>query len=844
MKHLPSRHLIHTSLITFAALSVTACQQAEQPQHHSIKEAQTGSVATVDIANPSPFNREDEAIYLSYYDLGVAPNTTLAVNIGNNQVANQAIDKDLDGKNDGILFVTDLSKGENIHAEIISTTRLAPSKKRVQADLAHKVGGEWVPHTRPPKHQQNAGMKEYVGGQFKNVQSITPPEYYTDHSNWIRYEGPGIESDKVGYRIYLDWRNGFDIFGKLTPEPVLHNVGLDGYKSYHSLQDWGMDLLKVGGSLGAGGFAYTNEKGKLEHVSKVDTRTASITANGDLFAQIQLDYHGWQNSVQQQDLSAFISMQAGSPLAEVTLKLDKPLDNITAGLVKHPDTTFLKADLQSMSNYGYGYIASWGKQSLDGKALGMVVFFKKGDVKTVRQDDKNYLVELTPKGQQGSQQVHYYFASLWQAQSGINTVEQFEHYIKQQAQKLTIKPRIQLKTSLTQNAMQASISAESALKWTQAFADSELARKTLGYHYNGWDVNRKRSPKFEYDIIGIQPYAYYTLGELTDNAEYKQVIEKVTGSFISEDGLISAYKQSNFNIDNIPPGRNLITLYQQTNEQKYLKAIHALREQLHKHPRTSTGAFWHKKKYQGQVWLDGVYMGMPFLAEYAALFESGHQQQETFAEVVNEFNLTREFLKDTQTGLYYHGWDELKQQAWANKSTGLSHEVWARGMGWLAMAVVDVLDYIPEQNSQQRKHLLTMVQEIADSLEKTQDPATGTWWQVMDKPNAIGNYRESSATAMFTYFYAKAINKGYLSTDYLATAYKAYQGLLNEFTLLHQDGTVSMTNQCYVAGLGYGRDGSYDYYMSEPVVANDPKGNAAYILAGTEMVKLLRQKSK
>eukprot|EP01093_Parvamoeba_rugata_P002701 TRINITY_DN1335_c0_g2_i7.p1 TRINITY_DN1335_c0_g2~~TRINITY_DN1335_c0_g2_i7.p1 ORF type:complete len:223 (+),score=57.19 TRINITY_DN1335_c0_g2_i7:475-1143(+) len=210
-------------------------------------------------------------------------------------------------------------------------------------------------------------------------------------------------------------------------------------------------------------------------------------------------------------------------------------------------------------------------------------------------------------------------------------------------------------------------------------------------------------------------------------------------------------------------------------------------------------------------------MGMPFLAQYASLFETGHQQQETFAEVVNEFKLTREALRDPKTGLYYHGWDESKQQTWANKQTGVSAEFWGRGMGWLAMAVVDVLDYIPAKNTEQRDTLLAMVKELATDIAKVQDTDTGTWWQVLDKPTSLGNYQESTATAMFAYFYAKALNNGYIDADYQDTALAAYQGLLNQFTLVHSDGTVSMTNQCYVAGLGFGRDGSYHYYMSEPV---------------------------
>lgn len=827
--------------IIFASLFLSACQQKESiAALPTLKKAPP--LAQIEISNPSDFARPDEPIYVSYYDLGLTSKEALSVFSADVELPSQAVDIDYDGTVDGLYFVVDLNNSTPVSITIENTpvsVKPVDKVKRVQADLAHKVAGQWHPHSRPPKHQINTGKKEYVGGHFENVKSLTPPDYYTDHSNWIRYEGPGIESDKVGYRFYLDWRNGFDIFGKLTPEPVLHQVGLDGYESYHHKARWGMDILKVGSSLGAGGFGVMNTKNQLEHVANVKTRTARIVENGDLRASVQLDYNDWKSSYNQQNLVADISMHAGSRLANVALKLSKDLPNMATGIVKHENTVFIQGDLSNLSNYGYSYIASWGKQSLDKSPLGMAIFFKKGDLKKVTEDKNNYLAILEPKGDKSQQRVNYYFASVWQPESGINSKDAFIDYLNKEAEKLTQKPRLRIKTRLSAAQFKAPLDAKSALKWTQALADTELSHKVLGYHYMGWDVNRKRLPKFEYDIIGIQPYAYNQLALLTGKKQYSEVIEKVTASFISDQGKIYAYKKSNFNIDNIPPGQNLISLYERTGEAKYRVAIETLREQLHDQPRTSAGAFWHKKKYQGQVWLDGVYMGMPFLAHYAKKFELGHKQQETLNEVVNEFKLTREFLRDSNTGLYYHAWDELKAQSWADKNTGLSQEFWARGMGWLAMAVVDVLDYIPTENIEQRDFLVTMIGEIAVSLKSVQDQNTGTWWQILNKPAQRGNYRESSATAMFIYFYAKAINKGYLAKEYTALVKSAYKGLLSEFTLVHKDGTVSMLNQCYVAGLGFGRDGSYDYYMSEPISRNDPKGVAPYILAGIEMVKLL-----
>lgn len=818
----------------------------------SIKEALLPThkkIAEVEIINPSTFVRKDEPIYFSYYDLGIsAPTSSDSIEVFHqeNQLPTQHIDSDYDGKNDGILFLIDLLDNQTNTVTINNNSvqqAISPPvfKKRVQAEISHKVGGQWLAHTKPAEHLKDKNLQEYQGGKFQNVSQLTPPDYYSDHSNWIRYEGPGIESDKVAYRFYLDWRNGFDIFGKLTKDPILGQIGQDGYESYHHMQPWGMDILKVGGSLGAGGFGFmsTSDTPTLEHVKDVTKRQAIIAEDGNIQSRVNINYVGWKNSLNTQNLTANISMVAGSRLAKVHLGLEKDLPNITAGVVKHQGSQFIQGEINT-SAYQYSYIASWGKQSLDGSLLGMAIFFKKGQLIKVLEDDKNYLVQLKPRGKSGETTVEYYFASVWQPESGIDNKKDFIAYLAQEAEKLTRKPRVYLSTALTEQAHSMPLTAESALNWGKALADAELNRKALGYFHNGWDVNRARKPKFEYDIIGLQPFTFDLLADVTGDEKYRQVNDKVTASFITNQGKILSYHKKNFNIDNIPPGRNLLKLYQRTNDEKFRLSAAALRQQLTDHPKTSEGAFWHKNRYPNQLWLDGVYMGMPFLAEYAMMFEQGHQQQESLHEVVNEFKLTRKYLRDAKSGLYYHGWDESKNQSWANKTTGQSPEFWARGVGWLAMALVDVLDSIPEKNVDDRAFLIEMINELAVDIAKVQDKTSGAWWQVLDKPNEVGNYKESSATAMFSYFFAKAINNGYLTDEYNAVAQSAFKALINEFTILHLDGATSMTNQCYVAGLSYGRDGSYDYYMNEPISVNDPKGTGPYILASMEMYKLLK----
>ncbi|HSX52569.1 MAG TPA: glycoside hydrolase family 88 protein, partial [Cellvibrio sp.] len=339
----------------------------------------------------------------------------------------------------------------------------------------------------------------------------------------------------------------------------------------------------------------------------------------------------------------------------------------------------------------------------------------------------------------------------------------------------------------------------------------------------------------------MQIAALQELDAISPNPAYRNALESVTGSYIRDDGHIETFEPDLFSIDLTKPGEMVILLEQRTGQEKYRKAVDFLRENLKRHPRTSDGAFWHRATYPNQLWLDGVYMGIPFLVEYASIYETGEQQHASFKEAVHEFVIAREQLRDPKTGLYYHAWDESKKADWADKETGRAPQFWARGIGWYAMALVDVLDYIPESETELRKTLIDISVELAADILRYQDTATGTWWQIIDRPGDIANYRESTASAMFTYFYTKGVNKGYLPASYRDVAIKSYQGLINEFVTVHPDGKISMNDQCLVAGLGFGRDGSYDYYMTERIVSNDPKGNTPFILAGVEMYKLLKK---
>jgi rhamnogalacturonyl hydrolase YesR/polygalacturonase len=309
-------------------------------------------------------------------------------------------------------------------------------------------------------------------------------------------------------------------------------------------------------------------------------------------------------------------------------------------------------------------------------------------------------------------------------------------------------------------------------------------------------------------------------------------IQKSMDFFLNADGSIKGYRPDEYNIDHINNGKLFLFLFQVTGKEKYKKAADQLREQLKTHPRTSEGGFWHKEIYPSQMWLDGLYMAQPFYAEYAKLFH----EDSIFDDVARQFILMEKHGMDKKTGLLYHGWDESKAQQWANKETGQSPNFWARSLGWFGMALVDVLDQFPA-NHPKRSELIAILHRFAIAVRKVQDTKTGLWYDVPNMPNEPGNYVEASASCMLAYTFARGARKGYLPAAYYDHARQAYRGIIKEFIETDANGQVNLKGTVAVSGLGgkpY-RDGSFAYYMSEPVIVNDPKGMGAFIKCAAEM---------
>jgi len=318
----------------------------------------------------------------------------------------------------------------------------------------------------------------------------------------------------------------------------------------------------------------------------------------------------------------------------------------------------------------------------------------------------------------------------------------------------------------------------------------------------------------------------------TADPRYYNYMKRSVDQLVSPDGSILAWKPEEHQLDDILLGRQLLLLYGVTQDPHYAKAAELLYQQLVHQPRNASGGFWHKQKYPNQMWLDGLYMAEPFYAEYAATFH----QPDAFSDITRQFALIDEHLRDPKTGLLYHGWDESKQERWANKQTGRSSQFWARGMGWHMMALVDTLQYFPREDSS-RKQLISQLERDADAVARYQDQGSGLWYQVLDRPGAKGNYFESSASCMFVYALARGVRQGYLPQRFLVNAERGYKGILSHFIQTDSDGNVSLTGTVKAAGLGGDpyRDGSYAYYVGEKTITNDPKGVGALLLASVEI---------
>lgn len=359
------------------------------------------------------------------------------------------------------------------------------------------------------------------------------------------------------------------------------------------------------------------------------------------------------------------------------------------------------------------------------------------------------------------------------------------------------------------------------------FAESELQRFP-----EAWQLDHGTRLFFGYSQ-GVGCKAMLGLWKASGDDRFLRYVEQWTDTLIGDDGSILRYEPEAYNLDFINSGKVLFDIYRVTGNEKYRRAMDRLIHQLTNQPRTCDGGYWHKLIYPHQMWLDGIYMASPFMAQYGRTFD----QPQWVDEAVRQITLCHTHTYDAATGLYHHGYDESRQQRWADDRTGCSPTFWGRSIGWWFMALVDALEFIPaDHEGYERIH--GYLTNLAVVLTRYQD-SDGLWWQVLDEPGREGNYAEASVSTQLMYAYARGVQQGLLDDAFLPVARKAYDGICRQLMRRNDDGTLSLTHCCQVGGLGgkpY-RDGSYDYYIHEKVRDDDAKATGPFILGFLELMK-------
>ena len=351
-----------------------------------------------------------------------------------------------------------------------------------------------------------------------------------------------------------------------------------------------------------------------------------------------------------------------------------------------------------------------------------------------------------------------------------------------------------------------------------------------------WNIEKVRQGKpasWNY-IDGCMMTALLAMSEITGDRQYEDFAEGYIDWFVAGDGSIRSYQPETFNLDDINEGRVLFPLYKKTGKEKYRLAAEKLHEQLEKQPRTPEGNFWHKAIYPNQVWLDGLYMAQPFYALYERELGRGD-----FSDTLRQIENVRERMRSEEKGLYFHGYDASRSAFWADPETGCSKNFWLRSIGWFAVALADLLEILPE--GEDREKLRAIFVELMEGVAAYADEETGMYWQVVDQGGREGNYLETSGSSMLAYAMLKGARLGALEQKYTAKGEKTFRGIVEKY-LSFTDGELNLGGICLVAGLGpennRRRDGSYEYYISEPVVKNDAKGVAPFLLCYTEIKRL------
>lgn len=364
----------------------------------------------------------------------------------------------------------------------------------------------------------------------------------------------------------------------------------------------------------------------------------------------------------------------------------------------------------------------------------------------------------------------------------------------------------------------------------------ELLEKTT-VDIPAWNIEKARAgKKSSWDYIdGCMIMAVLEYYNCTGNEKYLKFADNYEDYRVHEDGSIDGFELEKQNLDDVNGGKNFFELYRLTGKEKYRKALDTVYELVKRQPRTKEGNFWHKKIYPNQVWLDGLYMAQPFYMEYETKFHN----KENYNDIFQQFFHVAELLRDKETGLYYHAYDSSREMFWCDKETGLSKHFWLRALGWYSMALLDTL-YKCDKTGYEAEYekLKGIFIDLMEAMVRFQDKS-GMWYQVVDLGGREKNYLETSGSSIMAYCMLKGTRLGILPEKYREYGKKAFQGVCDTY-LVTDTGKMSLGGICLVAGLGGPsmRDGSYDYYMSEPIVQDDAKGVGPFLLAYSELRRL------
>lgn len=367
-------------------------------------------------------------------------------------------------------------------------------------------------------------------------------------------------------------------------------------------------------------------------------------------------------------------------------------------------------------------------------------------------------------------------------------------------------------------------------RYIQQLLDNSSPQRPV---WNIEKINQGAKPSWNY-MDGCMIKAILELYYITKKEEYLSFADNFISYFVEEDGSIKSYCPQEHNLDNVNAGKTLFDLYELTGKEKYRKAIDTVYSQLKEQPRTSTGNFWHKDIYPNQIWLDGLYMAQPFYMQYELTYHDGENCLDSYNQFLNVYRM----MRDLRNGLYYHAYDDSRKAFWCDKVTGLSDNFWLRALGWYAMALIDTMEVMPEATlGKEKQELNRIYKELIDSMLPYQDEESGMWYQVVNRGGIKPNYLETSGSAIFAYAIMKSVRLGFLDESYYESGRRAFDGICEKY-LSVENGELQLDGICLVAGLGNTemREGTFDYYMREPVVKNEAKGVAPLILAYIEML--------